>query len=308
MGTGKKLIKQVGSLLARVIVLAACLMYLLSCARELDADNFKWSFLVNVLAGSLAYWAATFILAFNWCYIVMLLSDNKCSRAFFLKVYFESVLAKYIPSNVMHLAARHYQLKKNGFSHQTAFLSNVLELALVIISSAIIIAPMFFSKRLILPDVIVDNKNWLSMLLIGGTIFSGFVLVYYCRKNGRLSHWQMLAQVIRIMFLYGVFLILSGIIFSYISSCVISDWSWASLPVFMFAYVCAWSIGLVTPGAPGGLGVREVMLVVLLSGHSAKPEILLAALLFRMASVIGELLGFVYARFLSPGSKACLSD
>lgn len=308
MGTGKKLIKQVGSLAARIIILAACLMYLLSCARELDADNFKWSFLVVVLVGSLAYWVTTFILAFNWRYIVMLLSDNKCSTRFFLKVYFESVLAKYIPSNVMHLAARHYQLKKNGFSHQTAFLSNVLELALIIISSAIIIAPAIFSQKMVLPDTIVDNKNWLSMLLIGGTIFSGAVLVYYCRKNGRLSHWQMLTQVTRIMILYGVFLILSGLIFSYISSCVISDWSWASMPVFMFAYVCAWSIGLVTPGAPGGLGVREVMLVVLLSGYAQRPEILLAALLFRMASVIGELLGFVYARLLSPGSKACLSD
>ncbi len=308
MGTGKKLIKQIGSVAARIIVLAACLIYLLSCARDLKADSFRWSFLIVVLVGSLAYWGTTFILAFNWRYIVLLLSDNKCSKGFFLKVYFESVLAKYIPSNVMHLAARHYHLKRKGFSHQTAFLSNVLELALVIISSAIIIMPAIFSQKMVLPDTIVENKSWLGLLITGGTIFSAAVLIYYCRKNGKVSPLQMLVQVIRIMSLYGAFLILSGLIFSYISSCVISEWSWASMPVFMFAYVCAWSIGLVTPGAPGGLGVREVMLVVLLGGYAQRPEILLAALLFRMASVTGELLGFVFARSISPDSGARLSD
>jgi hypothetical protein len=50
----------------------------------------------------------------------------------------------------------------------------------------------------------------------------------------------------------------------------------------------AWLAGFVTPGAPGGLGVREAILVMALEGTLGKGGALAAAALFRAATTLGD--------------------
>ena len=59
------------------------------------------------------------------------------------------------------------------------------------------------------------------------------------------------------------------------------------LPV-IGAYVLAWLAGLVTPGAPAGVGVRELVLLALLKGSVGQTELLLAVLLGRLVTVSGD--------------------
>ena len=54
------------------------------------------------------------------------------------------------------------------------------------------------------------------------------------------------------------------------------------------AYVLAWLAGLVTPGAPAGVGVRELVLLALLKGSVGQTELLLAVLLGRLVTVGGD--------------------
>ncbi len=61
---------------------------------------------------------------------------------------------------------------------------------------------------------------------------------------------------------------------------------WASL---IPAYAIAFVAGLVTPGAPGGLGVREAALIAI-TGNA--PVIIAAALVQRFGNILGELLCF----------------
>lgn len=59
------------------------------------------------------------------------------------------------------------------------------------------------------------------------------------------------------------------------------------------AYSLAWIIGFLIPGAPGGLGVRESALVLLLAGTFPRDVVLLIALLARLASVGADVLAFI---------------
>ena len=61
-------------------------------------------------------------------------------------------------------------------------------------------------------------------------------------------------------------------------------------------YALAWAIGFVVPGAPGGLGVREAMLLTFLSGAVEDKSVLIAAILFRVATTLGDALFFLIAR------------
>jgi hypothetical protein len=59
------------------------------------------------------------------------------------------------------------------------------------------------------------------------------------------------------------------------------------------AFALAWVIGLVTPGSPGGLGVRETALVVLLAPMTGADRALVLALGLRVVTVVGDGVGFL---------------
>ncbi len=59
------------------------------------------------------------------------------------------------------------------------------------------------------------------------------------------------------------------------------------------AFVISWLVGLITPGAPAGVGVRELVLLFLLKGVVAEVDLLLAVALGRVITVIGDFLFFL---------------
>jgi hypothetical protein len=71
------------------------------------------------------------------------------------------------------------------------------------------------------------------------------------------------------------------------------DWSFA--PTAGGAFVLAWLLGLVTPGAPAGGGVREAALLFLLGRSYAQADLLLAIVLGRMVNVVGDFAFFALA-------------
>jgi uncharacterized membrane protein YbhN (UPF0104 family) len=54
------------------------------------------------------------------------------------------------------------------------------------------------------------------------------------------------------------------------------------------AFVVAWIVGLVAPGAPAGVGVRELVLIVLLKGLVLEVELLMAVLLSTVVTVVSD--------------------
>jgi glycosyltransferase 2 family protein len=64
------------------------------------------------------------------------------------------------------------------------------------------------------------------------------------------------------------------------------------------SYILAWLVGLVTPGAPAGMGVRELVLLFLLSDQLSETVLLLAVILGRMVTVTGDLFFFILIVFI----------
>jgi hypothetical protein len=82
-----------------------------------------------------------------------------------------------------------------------------------------------------------------------------------------------------------------------------SGWNWSILLVCFSAYVVAWLVGLLTPGAPAGLGVRETALYGLLHHIVGNGELLTAILLSRIANVVGDALLYSWAIWQRPPSS-----
>jgi uncharacterized membrane protein YbhN (UPF0104 family) len=64
---------------------------------------------------------------------------------------------------------------------------------------------------------------------------------------------------------------------------------WGQFPAMMGIYAAAWTVGFLSMLAPGGLGIREGVLSLLLSAYLPPATATLVALLSRIWSLAGDL-------------------
>ena len=97
-------------------------------------------------------------------------------------------------------------------------------------------------------------------------------------------------------FLYCLFFAATGVILFYVyKDTNIAGYGPGLLFPIIFAYICSWTLGSITPGASGGLGVRESVMVALLSAKLGTENAFVGAIVFRLVTISGELLGYLCA-------------
>ena len=78
----------------------------------------------------------------------------------------------------------------------------------------------------------------------------------------------------------------------------------------MGLYMLSWMAGLLTPGAPGGLGIREAVMLMFMSGILNEHILLPAIVIHRALNVAGDVAayGMSFAFRYSRGGKRCQSS
>ena len=189
-----------------------------------------------------------------------------------------SQIAKYVPGNIFQLVGRQAMGAAAGLSHWPLAKSAVWELGLIAVAGA-----MF--GLLVLP-VLTEHIAALTSLtfFVASLITIVFVLNYLFSK-----------AIVLAFLLYVSFLLLSGMLFLGLIELItennvikVTDW-----PALIGAYVVAWLVGLVTPGAPAGIGVRELALLFLLTGMVGEAELVMAVALGRLVTASGDGLFFI---------------
>ena len=74
-------------------------------------------------------------------------------------------------------------------------------------------------------------------------------------------------------------------------------------PLLTAALALAWVVGFVTPGAPAGLGVREALLLLLLSHAMGTANASLLILALRIATTLGDMLCFALGLAMMPRTR-----
>lgn len=196
------------------------------------------------------------------------------------EIYGASQLAKYVPGNVMHFASRHMIAQSMGIDAKTLIKSTMIELLLqaaVAASFALLLCHTVFSGL----------HQWHSLwLFIGGSVA---VLWVMSRRFGPGAFYAALY--------FYAFFILSGAGFVAINALVFSEQAiaWSSAIQLAAVFVVAWLVGFVTPGAPAGLGVRELVLIALLPVLSTKIPVVAAVIYMRGVTISGDFIMFLLA-------------
>lgn len=240
--------------------------------------------LLFVLLGCL-YGAANLLLAVAWQQVLAFL-QIQVNTLWAIRTYGVSQLAKYVPGNIFQFAGRQAIGMAAGISGAPLFKSTAYEL--IILSMAGVLFGI-----LIIP-LLWDAASELTMLLC----FVTMIIAVGWGLSRYLSHH--LATAWR---LHSSFLAISGMVFWGTLWMVSPQHHLPVCATTIFgAYVLAWLFGLVTPGAPAGVGVREAVLLFLLEKLILPGDLLLAIAVGRVVTVFGDFIFFITSSFIKSPS------
>lgn len=274
----------------RVATLLALIYIFLAIAKQWEEIS-EWRpdlLTVFVLVVLIAiYGASLFLLAEMWHRLIQVVSGKSLSRNLTLPSYTETQIAKYLPGNVFHLIGRHTFLSSHGFEHRQLARAFVLEVVCLIFGAGIVAATGF----LLVGDGIGGNP--LMILGMLGLLLLTLISVFAFTKltSSKIAPFEI--DIITVA-LSVVFFTCQGLIFYTICSLISSSADFFAVP----STALSWIAGYVVPGAPGGLGIRELVQLTLGNLGLSAPEVLIAITLFRGVTILGDVVCFITGRII----------
>ena len=280
----KRLIRWGGTLLAVLSILFLVVQFR-AHAGQIPASEWRAAF-PDVALGAILYAVSGIALGVVWWLSVRCATRAPICLPYAMSVQWSSQLAKYLPGNVAHFAARHVMMRRAGLGHASLVAAGLLE-AMVLVAAAAALG-----TGVLRPTVVamfgVDlpvGVELAAVVVLAAAVAFGW---HFARARGwidpgkraskALFEW-IAAALLAVLFFGGMticfILVVEGLGLS--SFAAVAPWVAAS-----------WLLGFVVPGAPGGIGIRELVLVLGLTPLIGEPDALLAAVLFRMTTVGGD--------------------
>jgi hypothetical protein len=239
--------------------------------------------------------------AFSWRQIISCLASRRVPFKLVFPVYAKSNIAKYLPGNVAHYVGRQVFGYSLGIKQEKIVAATILEIVYSVCVSALL--SLLFAGSIFV-DVAVRWIRDNGMLVMAGLCILMALLIIgiilYANGKKRLVQQILSAvkpvEVLRILPLVvpvycGIF-ISYGVMFALLMSVnTVVDIS--NFGIVIAASVASWLIGFITPGVPGGIGVRESVLILMLGPIFSTEIILPAAIIQRVVMIFGDVLAWV---------------
>lgn len=221
----------------------------------------SWPLAFAFAGGTILFALADAALASAWSRLAD--PENSVSHCRLRTIYGRGVLAKYLPGSVFQYASRQLQGVGAGLANRPLARASAIEVGLHVPAS-------LSAAGLILS---LAQFPWTSGLVIPT---AAYLFVTARQPIVRAAAGQLAA-----------FAAFGGAALA-IGAAVLGPV--ASLPLFGALFLLAWLAGFLVPVAPGGMGVREAVLIALAGGQFATAGLLAAVVALRLASVLGDVL------------------
>ena len=260
---------------------------------------------VLVLNGVFSVILVTCVLAFAYSLKLNLefLSNQKLKALEAMEIHIKANLCKYLPGNVMQYVTRNLYAQNIGVSQIKMAFGSLLEIFFVAATSFILC--VMFSRELFLN--LIHDYVPISMYIVLVFIFIAILIILFIllRKIKRFEQFikETMAQLkevklsrffklaLKMFCIVAYNHILLGTVF-FLLLREVSSITDISVFTVISAYVIAWLVGFITPGAPGGIGVKETILSLLLMDFYGREYVLVAALLFRLVTIGADVFAF----------------
>jgi glycosyltransferase 2 family protein len=247
----------------------------------------------------------------TWRLILEFVSRKKVRQREVADVYLKSNISKYLPGNVIQYAARNFLGAKFGWGQKEVAFSSLLEIilstmfTLVILGVLILMVPRITDLGKL--NLIISYKNVYILLTVAVVVVVAILLWRRVRK-------RIYSFYLSIKFRDFAIFILKYFLVSFINFLIatfIVIWvfylfanitlTYGNILIITGASVLAYFIGYVAIGSPAGIGVRESVMILLLTSVSDPGSVIIALALLRISGILGDILAyfaaFVFSRY-----------
>ena len=253
---------------------------------ERNGINLSLSFLFCVLS--------IYLNAYAWKYIVKWLGKEFKSNNL-VSFYVLTNILKYVPGGMWHFVERFNFIKKIS-NPQIALYSTLIEPyfmltgSFLLASMGLIFSPFYFF--LIFPLIFLNRKFiFLIFKILGSLKGKVFEVLRLPNSKGQFEERINIVSFFpsRAFFLEIGF-VLSKFIGFYICLNTFYTSNTLNIIFLLVIFSLSWSIGLVVPAAPGGVGVFEACLLLFVGKSIPENIILISLVYFRVISTSADLL------------------
>ena len=282
----------------------ACLAFFGLQLRGLLSDgDFDLQSSLPLIPASLAAFLVAFA-AFSIAWHLLLLTVGaRPAIATSTGVFATTQFGKYLPGNVGHHVGRVALSTSLGLPADAVMVTMIAEVAIVFAWMGVLGLPLldFWLVRL---DIDGHRLAMMLCTLVAGGAMTALVAWRLFRRHARFaaavgSLHLALKHALRspVPAASAATLILFGILATSLSLALLDPAralpTAALFPAVAGLFAAAWLLGFVTPGAPAGIGIREVVLTEGLAPLIGRDQSLLVALLFRIVSTLADFLVFL---------------
>ena len=295
-----KLKKQITQILGWVIS-AVALYFVYHYVVQIDLEaakaklNIYW--IPFVLVFIAIYVCLMSFLANGWRYVLELLHGSPLPKWRFIGIYTKSQIYKYIPSNLMHVIARIYFATKLGPSKRNVVQSYFLEIVFMVLIGLLIVGTCTYAGVFSVSDeLIVKIKEFsggklkgFSLGILGfGAIAIGFYLYKAFRNFDTSFSSENLLKIGKlILLLLGFFAGMGLVEYIVFANLLGMDVGYFYI---LALFTITWLGMFIIPGAPGGIGIREFIVITLLAPIYGPDDPTIGILVFRVVTVVGDAL------------------
>lgn len=256
-----------------------------------------------VCALSFLYSICVLISSIPWKIFIQIITQKRVPLNIVTHVYCKSNMYKYIPGNVFQYIGRNEVAYKYNLKQSDVALATAMDILMTLFSVgliSIILYPqgvlkilsflhifklnyiiVFFTVILLLLVILIKNTNRLVKKL------RKFINKRFINK-----------LVVCFMFYFIIGLTYGCIYYLVIRYILINYIDLSLIPIIIGGYLYSWIAGYITPGAPGGIGIREAFIMQILSGVLLSETLIVGIIIYRIISIIGDLVAFIFCKLI----------
>ena len=283
------------------IISAAALYFVYQNVINIDLEAAKakvsYSWIPYIVIFIAIYVVLMGFLATGWRYMLELLHGSELPKWRIIGIYTKTQIYKYIPSNLMHVIARIYFATQLGPSKSNVVQSYFLEIVFMVLIGILIVLISTLTGSFSLSDELINEirdfsggklKGFSLGILVFGALAIGFYLIKALKNYKSSLNRQNLMRLLKLAilllgFFYGMGLVEYFVFYSLLGMDI----------TFMYVialFTITWLGMFVIPGAPGGIGVREFIVITLLSPIYGPDDPTIGIIIFRVITVLGDAL------------------
>jgi uncharacterized membrane protein YbhN (UPF0104 family) len=292
------------------MIAAICFIVYLFRKQQIDFSVLNSGKIIAGLTFAAVVYAFNIVFgSFCYCYILAILSGKRLNRPRVMRAYCEANIYRYIPGNVMHYIGRNRIAANEDIAYANVNIASLVEI-IALSLSAVILSLLSVNSIAVdyLKNISLETKH---IVFVAAALLVIAVVVLFFRKKLRRFARDFKDKILNVTVRQGaifcggtcVRLVVNALIYLFCLSLLgVTDMGEFAVTIAGL-FILSWLIGFITPGAPGGLGIREAMMVMFLN-HVVNDDVLfISAVAFRLICVAGDIMAWLGTWLTGRGSE-----